>query len=167
MFFIKKGSAFTNKMHYLCQHSELPYRGAQRKPNLNQSPYVASSPAGEPKTEIEVACVSASILEVVNLLLRKRTKTEFCPYDKNEVSRAVGFYHLSSLCKLDSWESFAYDPHQFTFALSGSLHCEVSQKSRPEIKDGSLPHLSDIICGIWHLFQVAGFHRAHSLHHSQ
>ena len=46
-----------------------------------QSPYVASSPAGEPKTEIEVACVSASILEVVNLLLRKRTKTEFCPYE--------------------------------------------------------------------------------------
>ena len=24
MFFIKKGSAFTNKMHYLCQHSEPP-----------------------------------------------------------------------------------------------------------------------------------------------
>lgn len=23
MFFIKKGSAFTNKMHYLCQHSEV------------------------------------------------------------------------------------------------------------------------------------------------
>ena len=22
MFFIKKGSAFTNKMHYLCQHSD-------------------------------------------------------------------------------------------------------------------------------------------------
>ena len=46
-----------------------------------QSPCVDSSPAGEPKTEIEVACVSASILEVVNLLLRKRTKTEFCPYE--------------------------------------------------------------------------------------
>ena len=39
--------------------------------------------------EIKVPCMSVSILEIVNLFLRSRTKTEFCPYESITKRMAV------------------------------------------------------------------------------